>query len=179
VDCRWDKDRLRLYVYGEDEGDKGGNNVGSLIMKFLEEGGLLDGLKRKKFNIIMDNCSGQNKNRHILRLALYLVHKGHFEYVKFMSLVVGHTKNVADRLFNIAKILYRKLNILYTLSMLSEAFNTAEQVDCCIVDHTEFRDWETFVSKFAKDKLDSVKMADLQSIGQVQRRDDKIIKQLT
>jgi hypothetical protein len=55
VDRRWDKDRLRLYVYGEDEGGKGGNNVWSLIMKFLEEGGLLDGLKRKKFNIIMDN----------------------------------------------------------------------------------------------------------------------------
>jgi hypothetical protein len=30
-------------------------------------------------------------------------------------------------------------------------------VDCCIVDHTEFRDWDTFVSKFAKDKLESVK----------------------
>jgi hypothetical protein len=73
-----------------------------------------------------------------------------------MFLIVGHTKNVADRSFNITKILYRKLNI-YTLTMLGEALNTADQVDCCTVDHTEFRDWDTFVSKFAKDKLESVK----------------------
>jgi hypothetical protein len=30
-------------------------------------------------------------------------------------------------------------------------------VHCCIVDRTEFRDWDTFVAKFAKDKLESVK----------------------
>jgi hypothetical protein len=156
VDCRRGKDQLKLYVYGEDEGAKGGNNVASIIIHFLKERGLLDGHKRKKLNIIMDNCGGQNKNRHELRLALYLVHKGCFADVEFMFLVIGHTKNVADCLFNIAKILYRKMNI-FTIKKLTEALNHAEQVDCCIIEHGLFRDWDGYISTSAKDTLDSVK----------------------
>jgi hypothetical protein len=65
VDCRREKDQLKLYVYGEDKRAKGGNNVASIIVHFLEERGLLDGHKRKTLNIITDNCGGQNKNRHM------------------------------------------------------------------------------------------------------------------
>jgi hypothetical protein len=75
-------------------------------MKHLDDCGLLDGTNRKTLNVVMDNCAGQNKNNHVLRLAPYLVKKGYFEEAHFIFLVVGHTKNVADHLFNILKKLY-------------------------------------------------------------------------
>ena len=61
VDCNSEKEHLRAYIYTEAEGEKGGNTA-SLIMKYLLEQGLLDGTKQYKFTIIIDNCSGQNKN---------------------------------------------------------------------------------------------------------------------
>jgi hypothetical protein len=90
---------------------------------------ILDGHKREKLNIIMDHCGGQNKDQHALQLTLCLIHKGCFADVKFLFLVVGHAKNVADRFFNIAKILSRKMHIFSTAKKLVEALNHAEQVD--------------------------------------------------
>ena len=106
VDCNSPKDHLYAYMYTEKEGGKGGNNVASIIMKHLEQQGYLDGVTRLKLTIIMDNCTGQNKCNRVVGLAPYLVDKGYFVDVGFIFLVVGHTKNSADRLFNILKIGY-------------------------------------------------------------------------
>ena len=57
---------LYAYIYSEAEGNKGGNVVASLIMKYLSDRGLLDGKKRCKLTIVMDNCPGQNKNNHVV-----------------------------------------------------------------------------------------------------------------
>ena len=73
----------------------------------------MDGVKRKKLSIIMDNCVGQNKNNYVLRLASYLVRKGYFSHVQFVFLVVGHTKNAADRFFNALKAYYRFRNVFF------------------------------------------------------------------
>ena len=40
----------------------------------------------------MENCSGQNKNNMVLRLALFLVEAKYFKKVTFMFYIVGHTK---------------------------------------------------------------------------------------
>ena len=61
VDCNSDDDQLYAYIYQESEGQKGGNNVALLIMKFLKDKGYLDGEKRLKLSIVCDNCTGQNK----------------------------------------------------------------------------------------------------------------------
>ena len=42
-DNSFEKENLFAYVYREDEGNKGGNNVASLIIKQLKDQGLLDG----------------------------------------------------------------------------------------------------------------------------------------
>ncbi len=54
-------------------------------------------------NIIFGNCSGQNKNITVLKLPAWLIAIGYFKEIHFVFLVVGHTKNVADRLFNLLK----------------------------------------------------------------------------
>ena len=75
--------------------------VASLIMKYWRERGLLDSTKKKKLSIIIDYYVGQNKNTYLLRLAPYLIRKGYFLTVQFVFLVVGHTKNAADCVFNL------------------------------------------------------------------------------
>ena len=80
-------------MYTEAEGEKGGNIVVSLIMKYLYKQGLLDGRQQYKLTIIMDNCDGQNRNSHVIRLAPFLTMKKYFEHVCILFLVAGHTKN--------------------------------------------------------------------------------------
>jgi hypothetical protein len=148
VDCNQEKEVLHAYAYSEEEGGKGGNNVASLIMKHLEDRGLLDGKQRKRLNIVMDNCPGQNKNNFVLRLGPYLQEKGYFAEVLFIFLIVGHTKNVVDRLFNTLKRLYRKQNV-FTMGMLLEAM-THEQVIAYNVKWQEFKDWDKYLNRLYK-----------------------------
>jgi hypothetical protein len=59
--------KLITYIYNEGEGGKGGNNVTSLIHKYLSDRGMLDADNPiLSLDIVMDNCSGQNKNRMVL-----------------------------------------------------------------------------------------------------------------
>jgi hypothetical protein len=113
VDCNPEKEVLHSYNYSEEEGGKGGNNIALLLMKHLQDRGLLDGKKQKWLNIVMDNCSGQNKNNIVLRLTTYLEEKGYFLEINFIFLVIRHTKNIADRLFNTLKKLYKKKPFLH------------------------------------------------------------------
>ena len=83
-----------------------------LIVKTLRQLNLfLDDSAGGELNIIFDNCSGQNKNNTVLKLAAWLKAMGFFCTMNFTFLVVGHTKNAADRLFNSLKHKYRKRNI--------------------------------------------------------------------
>jgi hypothetical protein len=76
---------LQAYGYSEDVGVKGGNNVASLLMKALEDfQWLTPGRCSKRLSIIMDNCAGQNKNGHVLRIALLLVELRLFKMVEFI-----------------------------------------------------------------------------------------------
>ncbi len=65
----------------------------------------------------MDSCVGQNKNKMVLRQALYLVEQKFFNKVEFIFYIRGHTQNVCDRLFNLLKLHYHKS---YTMEMLVE-----------------------------------------------------------
>jgi hypothetical protein len=93
-----EKATLTAYIYHEGEGKKGGNNVASLIHRYLDKEALInrDRPPRKELNIVMDNCGGQNKNRYVLRLATLFVELDYYLQVNIIFLVAGHTKNAAD-----------------------------------------------------------------------------------
>jgi hypothetical protein len=103
---------MHCHVYHEGVGKKGANNVSSLIMKTLRGLNLLhkDSVGGE-LNIVFDNCSGQNKNNTVLKLVAWLMAMGYFKSVQFIFLVVGHTKNAADRLFNSLKHEYLNQNL--------------------------------------------------------------------
>ena len=131
-------DSLSAKVYGEDIAGKGGNCVASMIMQHVREK-LLPTPKDtntqpiKELNLVMDNCGGQNKNRHVLRLLNVIVQRQIAKRVNAISLVKGHTKNLCDRMFNLLKKDTRKDNI-YTPSMLFDALNRQEGVEATLFD---------------------------------------------
>ena len=99
--------RMYAYIYNERVGKKGANNVASLILKTLQQLNLLqDDAAGGELYIIFDNCLGQNKNNTVLKLAGWLQAMGYFKKVEFIFLIVGHTKNAADSLFNSLKHKY-------------------------------------------------------------------------
>jgi hypothetical protein len=100
----WVSEHLHCHIYTKGIGKKDANNVVLLIMKTLQRLNLLhkDSVGGE-LNIIFDNCSGQNKNNIVLKLPAWLMAMGYFKEIHFIFLVVGHTKNVADRLFNLLK----------------------------------------------------------------------------
>jgi hypothetical protein len=142
VDCSNEKDHLYAYVYHEGEGKYGGNNVASLVLETLQEKGFLDvnNPQSKKLTFVFKNCSGQNNNGMVLKLVVYLVEMAYFQEVEFMFLIVGHTNNDADRLFNLLKILYRSLNI-FTMQQLIATVNTNEFVTAVKAKEEVFKDF--------------------------------------
>jgi hypothetical protein len=142
--------KLQAYIYHEGEGKKGGNNVASMIMKHIRDMGWAttdDGAKqRTELNIIMDNCAGQNKNRMVLRLSPLLVELQWYARVNMIFLVAGHTKNAADRLFNLLQREYQKSNI-YNLEQLIQKLNNHPLIDAVKVNEDVFIDWDAFLGK--------------------------------
>jgi hypothetical protein len=174
VDVSSTPDVLFAYGYREDDGAKGGNNVASLLLKSLRDFNfIMDNRTGSRLSIIMDNCSGQNKNRHVLRLALWLVEMKvsvlfclfflfnfvclplcflliqFFHKVEFIFYVRGHTKNACDRMFNLLKKEYRKRNV-YTVSMLGPLLSTVDNVFFFPVTHDSFRDIDKMLNVFYK-----------------------------
>ena len=150
VDVCGEEDILHAYGYTEDHGAKGGNNVASLLMKALQDlGWLNEGRCGARLSIIMDNCAGQNKNGHVLRLALWLVELQYFRNVEFIFYVRGHTKNVCDRMFNLLKKRYHRSQI-FSIGKLSSLLNEIDNVNYNHVTSEVFFDYLKLLDKFYK-----------------------------
>ena len=106
------REHMYAHVYHEGVGKKGASNVASLIVKTLRALNLLSAdAVGGELNIVFDNCSGQNKNNTVLKLAAWLMAMSYFKLVHFIFLVVGHTQNAADRLFNRGRWIIRQQSL--------------------------------------------------------------------
>ena len=152
ADCSRKPTHMTAHVYLENESGKGGNNVASLLWKEFEQHGLLSptlGPPAAEINLFFDNCGGQNKNRIVLRLLLYMVKRGLCKKATAYFLVRGHTKNDCDRLFNLMKKTCRKRNI-YTPRDLYLALDDHEDIDASPMEEAPFYDWDTLEDKFMR-----------------------------
>jgi hypothetical protein len=140
-------DHLYCHIYKEGDGKKGGNNVSSLLMKTLQFLSLLKDSAGKELNVVFDNCGGQNKNNFVLLLIPFLVELGYFKHVNFIFLIVGHTKNAADRLFNALKHVYRRSNV-QTFRQLLRVCGTSPHVTSVAVIDGDFSKYSEFLSQF-------------------------------
>ena len=154
---------LSAYVYPEGEGKKGGNNVSSLIYKFLVDAGFFTLAKNegpgKRLSIIFDNCAGLNKNRMVVRFAQYLVDCQIFREVEMIFLITGHTKNVCDRRFKDLKHNFHHRNVYNFDQLISvmregkcgEASNAHLKV--YPIQSDAFHNWDKFLDGFYKKSL--------------------------
>ena len=141
-------EHLYAHVYHEGIAKKGANNVASLLMKTFRDLNLLrEEEMGGELSIVFDNCSGQNKNNTVLKLLVFLVEMKYFEKVNFIFLVVGHTKNAADHLFNALKFIYRQDNI-YTFTELLEKLDGSDKVTVCASVEEDFLDYDTFLGYY-------------------------------
>ena len=140
VDSNTQTEKLVAYCYHEGEGGKGGDNVNTMLYDFLEKQNLLIG-GGKHLVLVCDNCPGQNKNRMVIRFIVWLVEKGYFQTVSLLFLVVGHTKNPCDRLFNLLKAGYRNRNI-YNVPDLIKILD--ENPLCSAVKAPKFLAWDQY-----------------------------------
>jgi hypothetical protein len=140
------KSELMALCYPESAGKKGGDNVVAGLMKYLQQRGLLDERKGIGGRLIgvMDNCGGQNKNRMVLRFGALLVELGYFEEVWFVFLIVGHTKNMCDRMFNLMKKNYRQKNI-YAVQQLLEQCNKLPMIEAIELKPENFLQYDDFL----------------------------------
>ena len=140
-------DKLYAHLYSEGQGQKGGNNVASLIMKTLAHINILNEDEAgRELSIVMDNCGGQNKNCMVLRLGLYLVEVGYFKTVNLIFLVRGHTKNPCNRMFNTLKKDYHRSNC-YTFAMLADML-CSENVEVLPVEEDDWENWDAYLDTF-------------------------------
>ena len=147
VDLSGNQWQLYTNLYHKGNDAKGGNNVASLIVKVLKQMELLnEDEKGFELNLVMDNCGGQNKNRMVLRLTLWLVECGYFKTVNMIFLVCGHTKNPSDVTFNLLKGEYHRSNIFCFDDLVT--ILSSEQVPMLTVEEGDFEDWDSFFDAF-------------------------------
>ena len=145
-------DVLGSFIYDEGEGKKGGNNVCSLLLKKLKDGGLIDLSKMhgpaKQLSLVFDNCAGQNKNRMVLRFAQFLIDTKVFQRVEIIFLIMGHTKNICDRRFKDLKNKFHHRNV-YTRKQLIDTLSSDNEkyVKVIPVDKNSFYNWDEFFTK--------------------------------
>jgi hypothetical protein len=154
-------DRLTAWLYSEAQAAKGGNNVASLLWAQLEHDGVIEQSKTEPFkeiNLVMDNCGGQNKNRHVLRLLFFMVKRKITKVAKAIFLVRGHTKNDCDRLFNTMKKDYRKTNSFTPEDVLNSIVAAGNnKVKPVMVPDDGFKDWNALQDVAIKPPLNQTK----------------------
>ena len=171
--------KLHAHVYHEGEGDgsKGGDNVASLIMKQLEAFGWLEEIEsgEAELNLVFDNCTGQNKNNMVLRLVPYLVENKFFTSVNCIFLVAGHTKNVADRMFNTLKHTFR-VSQIWGMEVLCEVL---ESRTCAVHAYKQgdFKKYGSFLDNFYK-KYSAIKKYHIFSCTKEDIKNNKVMVSL-
>jgi hypothetical protein len=111
------------------------------------------------------HCCGLNKNNTVLRLAAWLAQLGHFHQVNFIFLIVGHTKNATDRLFNSLKQDYHNQNV-YTFDQLMEALSVSHTITVHPTMAEDFLDYRKLFDFFYRKLADQIQQNHIFSSGQ-------------
>ena len=125
-----------------------------MIWKMFKVKGLLNGVTANEINLVFDNCAGQNKNRMVYRMLFFMVKLKVCKVARAIFLVKGHTKNDCDRMFNLMKYDYRKVDC-FTPPELIDIANRHPHVTAIPMSVDEFKDWDELENKMIS-KMDGV-----------------------
>ncbi|CAK1598252.1 unnamed protein product [Parnassius mnemosyne] len=88
------KDHTECYFWTEVEGQRGVNEIGTCVLKYLEKMSSLH--PDSDFIFYSDNCCGQQKNQFMFSLYLYALKNLPIKSIIHKFLVKGHTQNEGD-----------------------------------------------------------------------------------
>lgn len=93
-----DKECQSVYCYAwhEAEGNRGANELGSCVFKYLENRSKEIDDPDLEFVLYSDNCGGQQKNKFMLSMYAYAVTVLKIKSITHKFLIQGHTQNEGD-----------------------------------------------------------------------------------
>ncbi|KAJ8941649.1 hypothetical protein NQ314_010293 [Rhamnusium bicolor] len=90
-----DTNRAFMCMWHEGVSGRGGNEIASTILKVLNSGIT----EEKHLLVWSDNCAGQNKNRMVIYVLVFLVLHQVFDTIEYNFLISGHSFMCCDRDF--------------------------------------------------------------------------------
>jgi len=141
---------MNTYIWGEGDAARGANNIVSCLYWDFERRGLFSGQgKLGHLALLCDNCAGQNKNRCVMKFAMWLVEAGFIAKVSLVFLIKGHTKNNADKWFNYLKRGTKGKNI-WDETSLDEAYtsNNGHLIKLFRVPADRWRDFDSWFHEY-------------------------------
>ena len=97
--------------------------------------------------LVAYNCGGQNKNKNMIRFSMWIVESSFSKKATLLLLIKGHTKNICNRMFNLAKNNYQKNNIFCTED-LYKILVSHYQLNLQQVLPQNFRYFESWLKEF-------------------------------
>lgn len=82
------------YVWDESNAHRGVNEIGTCVMKYLKDRN--DCAKNQDVIFYSDNCAGQQKNKFMLSLYIFLIVNLNFNTITHKFLISGHSQNEGD-----------------------------------------------------------------------------------
>ncbi|XP_063635068.1 uncharacterized protein LOC134805772 [Cydia splendana] len=97
--CNMKDNNVSCYVWHEGEARRGVAEIGTCVMKYIEDLKVKAIQLKSKLDVIFysDNCTGQHKNHFMIALYVYVVNN--FEHINSIThkfLIKGHTQNEGD-----------------------------------------------------------------------------------
>lgn len=119
-------DKAYFYTYPEGEGNKGPNDVCSMVLDFIEN---FVPAEVKELHVFSDACGGQNRNHALCRLLCTLTMNNRFKVIQQYYTIRGHSFLPCDRMFGTVKRKVRRHDRVYSPNQYKIMIGTAKKIE--------------------------------------------------
>lgn len=145
--CELKTDFTKCFFWNEVEAQKGANEIGTCVFKYLQEKSASTS-ENLKIIFYSDNCCGQQKNQFVFSMYIYAIKNlSNIESITHKFLIKGHTQNEGDAVHStiekqIKKVL--KSGPIYVpdqyINAIRQAKKKGQKYDVKEMCHSEFLD---------------------------------------
>ncbi|XP_045454105.1 uncharacterized protein LOC123667070 [Melitaea cinxia] len=108
--CDLKTNKVECFVWDESSANRGVNDLGTCVYKYLEQISLLNSDKSLDIVFYSDNCAGQQKNKTIIAIYLFALQKfPNLQTITHKYLIKGHTQNEGDAAHSLIERQVKKL----------------------------------------------------------------------
>lgn len=143
------------YMWGETEGKRGGNEIASILQKYITDVDSRGSIK--SLILYSDSCPGQNKNKLVLAtIHNALLQANNIETIQMNYLLPGHTEMTVDSIHATIENSVRN-TIIWAPSQWATVFQLARKdprpYEVEVLNHKDFKNFEEFSDKYFKGNL--------------------------